>query len=132
MARTAAQDRRGLTEDFAAWWQRYPRKVGKLAAEKAYAKARQTVSADVLLEGVQRYCACKPAWQDYCHPRTWLCQGRWTDEYTVDWPRVDLGAQTPEQLHDAWMDWRSGCRHEPPCHSWQWHAVQLARARGDV
>ena len=65
---------------FAVFWAIYPRKVGKLAAEKAYAKARQVASAEELLAGIERYIKNKPAYADWCHPRTWLVQGRWMDE----------------------------------------------------
>mgnify|MGYP001616411375 CR=1 FL=1 len=78
-----------VPDDFTEFWAIYPRKVGKLAAEKAYAKARQVASQEELLAGVERYKRNKPGYADWCHPRTWLVQGRWLDEYApAEQPKV--------------------------------------------
>ena len=99
-----------ITDDeFATFWQRYPRKVGKLAAEKAYRQARTRASAQQLLDGVERYVRTKPAYADWAHPRTWLSQGRWLDE--ADAPPVQV-------LSDA------GCDCEPSCGSKAAHAIK--------
>lgn len=72
------------TPGFAVFWQAYPRKVGKLAAEKSFASAIESgVVLAELLEGVRRYVASKPTYQDYCYPATWLNEGRWADEENV-------------------------------------------------
>lgn len=62
------------------FWQTYPRKVGKAAAEKAFAKAVKAAgSAEAVLAGLER--ASFPADRQYVpHPTTWLNQGRWADE----------------------------------------------------
>lgn len=65
---------------FAAFWAAYPRKVGKIAAEKAYRKALKLAGHDELMDGVARYLKSKPPYADWCHPATWLNQGRWMDE----------------------------------------------------
>lgn len=65
--------------DFETWWDLYPRKVGKKAAERKYRIARQDVDAETLVLGLQSYLATKPADQAWCHPATWLHQGRWED-----------------------------------------------------
>jgi DNA-binding transcriptional MocR family regulator len=44
-------------DEFDAFWQQYPRKVGKKAARTAYAKARAVADADTILNGVMRYAA---------------------------------------------------------------------------
>lgn len=75
---TKAVKRLGARE-FANWWNAYPAKVGKGAAEKAYTKARTLADADVLLAGVQRY-AVKRDDRPWCNPATWLNQQRWLDE----------------------------------------------------
>ncbi len=67
--------------DFDAFWCRYPRRIGKLAALKAYVKARKLASSEDILQGVDRYLEHKPVYADYCHPATWLNQGRWMDEH---------------------------------------------------
>lgn len=66
--------------EFEAFWKAYPRKVGKLAAAKAYAVARKQATAEQLLAGIALYRQTKPAYADWCHPMTWLNQGRWLDE----------------------------------------------------
>jgi hypothetical protein len=70
---------------FARFWEAYPNKVGKAAAEAAYAKALKRISGpdppSVLLAGVERAKASR-AWGEgfIPHPKTWLSQGRWDDE----------------------------------------------------
>lgn len=66
---------------FQAFWDKYPRHVGKLAAEKAFEKARKRATTEDLIAGVER---AKAHWKDpqfIPHPSTWLNQGRWMDEY---------------------------------------------------
>lgn len=80
-------------DGFQEFWNSYPRRIGKIAAQKAYAKAVTTHGATLpeLLEGIRRYIAGKPAYADYAHPTTWLNQGRWMDQYdeppavAIDW-----------------------------------------------
>jgi hypothetical protein len=66
--------------DFDQFWAAYPRRVGKLAAQKAYMKARKIATQEELLKGVAAYIRHKPAYADFCHPTTFLSQGRWMDE----------------------------------------------------
>lgn len=67
--------------EFEEFWQRYPRRVGKLAAQKAYQKARKHASAEAILAGLMSaQFAEEPRFQP--HPATWLNQGRWMDEDT--------------------------------------------------
>lgn len=65
---------------FDEWWSVYPHKVGKQAARKAYDKAVEITDHDVLVEGVHRYVATKPADRPWCNPATWLNQHRWEDQ----------------------------------------------------
>lgn len=87
------------TTDFDTFWKAYPRKVGKLAAQKAYRRARSLASPGELLAGVEAYIAHKPAYADFCHPATWLNQGRWMDDY---------GA--PAAAPSAPIDWFEECK----------------------
>ena len=72
-----------LAADFDAWWAEYPRKVGKDAARRAYAKVRgrkDSPSAAALVLAVR---AQAEGWSDpqyIPHPTTWLNQGRWNDD----------------------------------------------------
>jgi hypothetical protein len=68
---------------FDEFWAVYPRKVAKLAAQKAYDKAIEAgASAAALIAGAKRY-AIEREGQDprYSkHPSTWLHAGCWQDE----------------------------------------------------
>lgn len=67
--------------DFEIWWALYPKKVGKIAASKAYDKARRGKAkpgAETLLGAVKR--AQWPAEARFIpNPATWLNEGRWMD-----------------------------------------------------
>ncbi len=69
------------TNLFYEFWKVYPRKVGKQAAEKAFAKAAKTTDQNVIIVGAARY-ADDPNRVDAftAHPTTWLNAGRWNDE----------------------------------------------------
>lgn len=71
-------------DPFDSFWAQYPRKVGKVAARKAYLKARRSVDHDTIMAGVIRYAddpTREPAFT--AHPSTWLNEGRWEDEGPV-------------------------------------------------
>jgi hypothetical protein len=67
---------------FDAFWAAYPRKVGKEAARRAFAKARTDL--DTLLAAIERQRGSaqwqKDGGQYIPNPATWLQQGRWEDE----------------------------------------------------
>lgn len=67
---------------FEIWYLGYPHKVGKKAAERAFDRIRKSnkVTFEELTNGVANYKRLKPATQSYCHPATWLNEGRWDDE----------------------------------------------------
>ena len=69
------------TGDFEAFWQICPRKVGKGAARKAYAKALAQVEPGELLNAMRRYAATRRGEDEAftVHPSTWLNQERWLD-----------------------------------------------------
>jgi hypothetical protein len=68
--------------DFDAFYTRYPRKVGKPAAKRAYRTARKKADAETIAAGLS---AWMPYWQAkndmelVPHPSTWLNQERWND-----------------------------------------------------
>ncbi len=68
--------------DFEAFYQAYPRHVGKKAAQKAYKAAHKKHGAKFLLQeaqkAAQRYHKSDP--QFIPHPATWLNGERWADE----------------------------------------------------
>ena len=72
-------------DGFGDWWKHYPRKVGKLNAQKAYRAAlkRGTTPQD-LLDGLRKHIAnwkAKGTAPQYIpYPATWLRAGSWEDE----------------------------------------------------
>jgi hypothetical protein len=108
--------------EFETFWQRFPRHVGKLAAYKAYKKARALATAEQIRDGVERYRVGKPPYADWCHATTFLNQGRWDDEY--DTPANGNGNGSRHT-----RDW---CEHVPRCHNPHWHKVVVARERGEA
>lgn len=91
-------DSRDGSAAFEAWWRAYPKKVGKDAADKAYASAvRGGVTDGALLWAVQRQ--SWPADRKYIpNPSTWLNQGRWKD---------DPDATAPSQVEPSGKQSRS-------------------------
>lgn len=69
--------------EFDRFWEQYPRRIGKLAAHQQFRRALKIASLEDILAGVERYKANKPEYADWCHPKTWLHQGRWMDEYAT-------------------------------------------------
>lgn len=72
---------------FAEFWGAYPRKVGKVDAERAWLKT-EGVELSVVLQAVERARATeqwrKDGGQFIPHPATWLRQRRWEDETPQD------------------------------------------------
>jgi uncharacterized protein YdaU (DUF1376 family) len=68
-------------ELFVDFWNVYPIKVGKGAAQKAFEKAIRTTDADIIIKGAQRYKLDPNRVQAYtAHASTWLNAQRWLDE----------------------------------------------------
>ncbi len=69
---------------FEEFWKAYPRKVGKGAARLSFQKALKKAPFYEIMAGLERFIAAEP-WkgdlQYCCHPKTWLMQERWEDEY---------------------------------------------------
>jgi hypothetical protein len=70
---------------FDDFWKLYPRREGKAAAAKAWAKATKTAKADDILTGLRaqlpHLAMQRRTDGDFRpHPSTWLNQGRWADE----------------------------------------------------
>ena len=72
---------------FDAFWQAYPRKVGKDAARKAFDKRKPDAALlalmlDAIAKQARSDAWLKDAGQFIPHPSTWLNEGRWMDEET--------------------------------------------------
>lgn len=111
-----------LRQGFAEFWAKYPRKVGKLAAQKAYAQARTANGATQaeLLAGIDAYVKHKPAYADFAHPSSWLRAGRWMDEWTGPLPSVQRGS----------VDWWEECKelHGGACTKRWDHEMKMRQA----
>jgi uncharacterized protein YdaU (DUF1376 family) len=85
--------RAGVSDpNFQDFWSAYPRKAGKAAAERAWAKAMRVTTAEAI--GAALRAAKWPDDPQYIpHPATWLNQGRWDDEA----PRLIL-KERPEDI----------------------------------
>ena len=71
---TRAQERAA----FARFWELWPNKVGKPAAEAKFAKLSHDV--DAIIAGVRRYIVARRPDQPWLNPATFLNQRRWEDE----------------------------------------------------
>jgi hypothetical protein len=95
-----------MTEDFEEFWHHYPRRVGKLAAQRAYRTARKHATAEAIQAGLGLAQFARDP-QFIPHPATWLNQGRWMDDLETIRPRKA----------------RVECSHEPRCNSKEWCAM---------
>lgn len=86
-------------QEFDRFWSEYPRRIAKLAAMKAYEKARKLATAEQILDGVRAYRANKPAWQQWAHPASWLNAGRWEDDYGPMTPATPMVAFEQSDFH---------------------------------
>lgn len=76
---------RTLPPGFDAFWANYPRRVGRIAAEKAYAKAlTMGATPELLAEMATIYTRASSTSEPQFvkHPATWLNAGCWEDEPT--------------------------------------------------
>lgn len=105
--------------DFDAFWAEYPRKIGKAAAAKAYAKAHRDTPADTILAGLRNavavWAASRTEERFIPHASTWLNGGRWTDEQPVlPGTPTTGGPSRPSKVAAQCTD------HQPhPRHDWQ-------------
>jgi hypothetical protein len=75
---TAVPKANGASPEFAEFWERYPRKVAKAAAVKAWGMATRDTAPATIMGGL-----AKTRWPDLQfvpHPATWLNGRRWEDE----------------------------------------------------
>jgi len=82
-----AQRHESETETFDAFWSRYPRKVGKGAAQSRWRKLSPVERSAVMValpEHVARWREMRTETQFIPHPATWLSQQRWEDQLATD------------------------------------------------
>lgn len=80
--RTVNPQAQALEDLFNEFWEFYPRKVEKLEARRAFAKAAKEVEPCVLVEGAQRLAKDPnlPEKNFIPYPASWLRAGGWTNE----------------------------------------------------
>jgi hypothetical protein len=112
----------GAKAEFESWYERYPHKIGRAVAVKAFAVARRKADLQTLIDGLERYIRTKPSDRAWCNPSTWLNQERWKDRPAVDPPRRNGGGRRNAMmdyaldLHMGGNDDRYGPT-DPPGHS---------------
>lgn len=76
--------------DWSAFWDSYPRKVGKGQARKAWKTALTKAAPADIIAGAQRYRDDPGRDPKFtAHPSTWLNGERWTDQAAVARPATD-------------------------------------------
>lgn len=90
------------SQSFDAFWNAYPNRKGKDAARKSFDRVRRggEVTFDALMAAIDAYKRFKPPDREWCHPATWLNQGRWNDDWTTESTRR-LPQQPPARRSGA-------------------------------
>lgn len=66
---------------FDTFWAKYPRKVGKIAAVKAWNRVASRDLVDAIIAGTARFAADPNRTDEFTpHPATWLTRGSWDDD----------------------------------------------------
>lgn len=69
--------------EFAQFWEAYPSKCGKKAAVRAWQKAKDRPSVDMILQAIEQARKSERWHKGFIpNPATWLNQGRWADVIT--------------------------------------------------
>ena len=67
--------------EFDTFWNTYPIKIGKATAIKAWGKAIKKTTAQLIIEGAERYAKDPGREAEFtAHPATWLNGERWLDQ----------------------------------------------------
>jgi len=74
------KDKDKETTSFELFWNTYPIKVGKATAMRSWIKALKRGTAEVIIEGAERYAKDPNRDPSFtAHPSTWLNGDRWLD-----------------------------------------------------
>jgi hypothetical protein len=96
-------------DGFSAWWQHYPKKVAKKAAQRAWSKLKPDaeLQAEIMADTISRDWPKESRF--VLHPATYLNGARWEDEKPVE--VIENGTKTRkrgsavDQVRDAGKDW---------------------------
>lgn len=107
---------------FDDFWNAYPRKEGKGTAIKAWMKALQKTSADVIIERVGRWKVSKnfPERQFVPLPASWLNAERWFDELPEDASKpLEMNQVFVLEGSREWGLWTTKRGKTPPVTDWR-------------
>lgn len=101
---------------FEVFWQAYPRRVGKQAAFREYAKLKVTAELQAKILGALAAQRTNRRWLEdggryIPNPATWLHQGRWDDE-PVQLPTVSETTMATVEAGQRWL-----ARHKRKFHN---------------
>jgi hypothetical protein len=95
----------GEPDLFDAFWEKYPKKVGKADARKAWARAIKTTAPAVIVAGLERLLpGFSPDLAYVKGPEAWLNGKRWEDE-TIPVQPTERGGKTTRPPIDPQMEW---------------------------
>ncbi len=98
---------RGKLTSFEIFWEAYPRKVGKAAAKKAFAKVPKSAYPHIIpaIEA-QRQSAQwqKDGGQYIPYPATWLNRGEWENETQIDGIKTETGNVFAQLVREGKLD----------------------------
>ena len=107
------------SDDFGEFWQAYPRKVGKLEAQRAWTKAKKHgVTVEAVLAALAWQTQSDQWTRGYVpHPSTYLNQGRWLDEPPAS-VTVAISERERRNAEEVRRKAFGRCPHDPPCGSY--------------
>lgn len=94
---------------FAEFWEAYPKKVGKPAAQKAWKGIR--CDPAIIFHSLKAF-VFSPDPQFIPHPATWLNQRRWEDQPPERKPKWTQGDPFKEREEQKWKDYREMSRED--------------------
>ena len=98
-----------LNDSFEEFWKAYPKKVGKLAAERKWKTERPDLAQCLHAINHQKQSDQwrKDGGQFIPNPATWINQGRWDDAPKIDLGRARDGKAAQSSADpEGWQEWR--------------------------
>ena len=94
---TVEQKPKDRFDDF---WSVYPKKAGKPAAQKAWAKAIKRADPQAIIDGARRYARSDAVERGFAkHPQGWLNDDRWND---TDLPPLPVAGAPSSRVRQNW------------------------------
>jgi hypothetical protein len=126
--RTEQKEARERAVSFTSWYEKYPHKVGRATAEKAFGKALEKgVSLDELDAGLAAYIRTKPPDHPWCNPATWLNGERWKDQPAGSGSPTALAVEAVPKTGDRAFGKIYAHREAPQFEAWRDYEIGLGR-----